>query len=104
MLLLSFILQFLIAAIFGILFWQIFSGRYEGDKIERSLRFRIGEYTIHFHHWLWSSVIFAVFLLNKIYNPIVLGLLSGSIVQGLSYKDRFLIIYKSTDFERLYAR
>lgn len=101
---LSFLAQFFVSTVIGFLFWKFFAGKYEGDKLERSLRPHIGTYRVHIHHWMWSSVILVIFILAKVYNPIFLGLLMGSIFQGLLYRDRFVFIYRDSDFEKIYSK
>jgi cytochrome bd-type quinol oxidase subunit 2 len=101
---LLFIIQFLLSSAAGFLFWKVFSGKHEGDRIERSIRPKIGQYRLHIHHWLWCATLLAIFLVCKFYHPIVLGILVGSIIQGLSYRDRFIIIYRDKDFERIYSK
>ena len=101
---LNYILQFILSAILGFLFWNFFAGKHEGDKLERSFRPRIGQYRVHIHHWIWCGVLLIIFIIIKVYNPILLGLLIGSIIQGLRYKDRFICIYKDVDFEKIYSK
>jgi hypothetical protein len=40
----------------------------------------------------------------KIYDPIALGIIAGALIQGLTYKDRFVIIYKAENFEKIYSK
>ena len=94
--------------IFGMIvafgFWSIFAGKYEGDGIERSIRPKIGIYRIHIHHWIWCTIAFILCVFFEFYNPLILGILVGSITQGLSYRDRFVIFYKDEDFEKIYSK
>lgn len=83
----------IVSIIIGFLFSKIFSGKHEGDKIEKSLRLSIKNYYIHIHHWIWCSILLIIILIINLKNEFIIGLLIGSIIQGLSYKDRFLIIY-----------
>lgn len=100
----SYLLQFLISAILSFLLCKIFLGKHEGDKPERSVKLKIGEYRIHVHHWIWCSVVLITLVLLKIFNPILLGLLTGAIIQGLLYRDRFVVVYKDKDFEKIYSK
>lgn len=100
----GFIIQFLISAILGFVFWKLFSGKHEGDKPARSFRPKIGKYRLHLHHWILGSILLMIFLIMKMLNPIILGLLVGSIIQGLLYKDRFIIMYQDKDFDRIYSK
>lgn len=100
---LSYILPFVACAILGFFLSDYFSGRHTGDNIDRSFRFKAGKYIVHLHHWMWSAAVAAVCLAFEIYNPILLGFLLGSIIQGLTYKDWFLIIYKAENFQKIYS-
>ena len=95
---------FTISAAIAHIFWDLVAGKYEGDKINRSLRFRLGNYWIHIHHWLYSAIILLVLLTLGLFNPILIGLSAGSIIQGLRYKDRFIICYHRKNFEKIYGR
>jgi hypothetical protein len=48
--------------------------------------------------------IIGVLVLLKINNPFFFGVLTGSIIQGLLYRDRFVVLYKKENFEKIYAR
>ncbi len=99
-----YIIYFFISAILGFFVYSLLSGKREGEKLNRSFRFLVGKHRIHIHHWIYCSVILTIFLLSGIYNPITLGLLSGSIFQGLLYKDRFIVFYKDSDFNKIYSK
>jgi hypothetical protein len=99
-----FILLLISFSVMGLAFWNLFSGKYEGDRIKRSLRFLICGYRIHIHHWIYCSIILIILLIIKFYNPIILGFMVGSIIQGLKYKDRFIIVYKDADFKKTYSK
>ena len=94
----------LIGGVLGYGFFSIFSGKFTGDRIERSIRPKIGEYRLHIHHWLWCSAILIVMLLARLYYPLVIGILFGSIVQGLTFRDRFVVFYKDADFDKIYSK
>ena len=52
---------------------------------------------IHFHHWLNISAVYVLLYWKKrhvLENKLLSGFLVGSILQGLSYEDRFSFIYK----------
>ena len=88
-------LLFLLAAIIGYFFAKFTSGPTEGvpGKIP-SLRFNLGQYTIHLHHWLWGSLVGLLLLITGSGHPFIYGLLAGIITQGLTYWDYFYVIYK----------
>jgi len=94
----------LLGFIIGFSFWQFFAGKYEGDKLKRSIRFRVGKYYIHIHHWFIAFVLLVLFNIIDIIHPIIIGFFVGSIIQGLKYRDRFLFIYKISDFEKIYSK
>jgi len=50
----------------------------------------------HIHHWMIFSALYAPFILIKrLRSKFLHGLIIGSIIQGLTYKDRFRIKYHS---------
>ncbi len=50
----------------------------------------------HIHHWMIFSALYAPFILIKrLRSKLLHGLIIGSIIQGLTYKDRFRIKYHS---------
>ena len=100
----SSIILFLISVVIGFLFWKFFAGKREGDRLERSIRPKIGPYRLHLHHWIICLVLLFVLLSLDINHPIFLGLLVGSVIQGLLYKDRFVVFYKDKDFEDIYSK
>ncbi|MFA6042345.1 MAG: hypothetical protein WCV85_02250 [Patescibacteria group bacterium] len=98
------IAQFFIAATVSFLLCKIFLGKYEGDKIGRSIRPKLGKYRVHIHHWIWLSVALIILLVVNVHHPVLLGLIVGSIIQGLLYRDRFIIVYQDKDFEKIYSK
>ena len=54
----------------------------------------INDYKYHIHHWLTFSILLSFLLIGKylknniIFN-IILGLLLGTIIEGLLFEDRF---------------
>src|SRR3989344_102659 len=50
----------------------------------------------HIHHWMIFSALYAPFILIKrLRSKFLHGLIIGSIVQGLTYKDRFRVKHPS---------
>ena len=96
--------SFFIAFAAAFLFWHVFAGKWEGHRIKRSLRFRIRRRYVHIHHWLWSLLGLVALIINWHWYPIWFGAFSGSLVQGLRYRDRFVILYHEKDLERIYER
>jgi hypothetical protein len=95
---------FLLAGAAGIGFWNYISGRFEGDRLERSLRIPVGRYCLHLHHWFYCLGIMAVFYSSDVTGSGVYGFLSGSIVQGLTCRDCHLLVYDRQRSEEIYAR
>ncbi|GDX61776.1 hypothetical protein LBMAG33_0860 [Candidatus Levyibacteriota bacterium] len=55
---------------------------------------------LHLHHWFNFSILYAFLLAIKSIrkkNPFLHGLFLGSIVQGLSYKDRFKFFHSTSE-------
>ncbi|MDA2921815.1 hypothetical protein MYX07_00950 [Patescibacteria group bacterium AH-259-L07] len=83
---------------------RLWSGKYEGDRLKRSLRFLIGNYYIHIHHWLYSLAILVILYFFNIYHPVIYGLLIGFIIQGFTYRDRFIFYYHKDKFDTIYRK
>lgn len=98
------IVKVLASIIIGFIFWKSFSGAHEGERIERSIRPIIFGHCVHIHHWIWCSVILTGLLYSDMTSYFTIGLLVGSILQGLKYRDRFVIVYKPSEFANIYAR
>jgi hypothetical protein len=95
---------FLAAFAAGILFWTSVSGRYEGDRLERSLRLPIGSRYLHVHHWLYCSVLLVMLHLACLSTPFTCGFLVGSVMQGLTYRDWSLLWYEKSQANLIYAK
>ena len=98
------IFKVLAGIIIGYIFWKSFSGRHEGERLDRSIRPVIFGYCVHIHHWIWCAVLLIGLTFGGTTSYFSVGLLIGSIIQGLAYRDRFVIIYKPEDFQKIYAR
>jgi hypothetical protein len=99
-----YVIILILSSIAGYLFWRATAGKYAGDKSERSFIIKFLKYSIHIHHWIWCTVLLVIFLVIKYYNPLLLGFLFGSILQGLTYPDRLVIIYQTMHREKIYSR
>ena len=95
---------FLAAVAAGILFWTSVSGRYEGDRLERSLRLPLGSRYLHVHYWLYCAVLLVLLHLAGFSNPSACGFLIGSVVQGLTYRDWSLLYYEKSQADLTYAK
>jgi len=88
-------LDFIISAIVGFATAKIFSGKKEGKQGRiKPLQFQTKKYTTHIHHWLLGTIILGILLIFNYYNEIIFGFILGIILQGLTYKDFYKIIYK----------
>ncbi|HLD06703.1 MAG TPA: hypothetical protein VJC16_04185 [Candidatus Nanoarchaeia archaeon] len=89
-----------LGALLGYFGVKFCSGGAEGHRGRMpSLRFRLRQYTVHLHHWLFSSLTGVWLFLNReIFSlPIFLFLFGGAVgmtFQGTKYKDWKRIIFK----------
>lgn len=101
-------MDYIFAIFFGILGFGVvyfLSAKHEGGKgILPSMKFQIRGYTFHFHHWFVFFIMLVVLLVMNIYTIFLLAFIIGIIVQGLTYKDRFLFVYRSRDKESIYEK
>ena len=98
------ILLFTIGFILMFIVSSHFSGHHEGHKREKGLYFNIGEYTLYIHHWIWMSILLILGIYLQIINIFIVGILLGGIVEGFTYRDRFIVFYKTKDFEKIYKK
>ena len=79
----------------GFVFAKLLSGKKEGDiGIVPSLRFSYKQYIIHIHHWIWGCLLLLVLFALDYYSDFIYGFLIGLIIQGLTYRDFYKVIYK----------
>ena len=84
-----------LGGIIGFFIAKIFAGKKEGEKgLIGSIKFSIGQYTVHLHHWIIATLVLIFLFSIGVYNNFIYGLLFGIIVQGLCYRDFYKIIYK----------
>jgi hypothetical protein len=84
----------ILSILFGFLIAKYFSGKKEGEEGRiKSLKFNINKYTIHIHHWFFSLLLISLLAIIGVYNDIIYGFLIGLIIQGLTYKDFYKLIY-----------
>ncbi len=61
-----------------------------------NIKIQKGKGHYHIHHWMIFSALYAPFILiRRLRSKFFHGLIIGSIFQGLTYKDRFRIKYRS---------
>lgn len=93
------IIYFFLVALTGFIFWKFVSGKHEGeDGHAHSLRFTFGRYTFWLHHWVYCAIISIVLLVVGIHSLFIHGFLLGGVAQGLTYKDRFYIFFKTKNY------
>ena len=83
----------ILGIIIGFLVAKICCGKKAGDPGLFRLRFNLKKYIVHLHHWLLASIGLIILILLNFYNNIIYGILIGLIIQGLTYKDFYKIIY-----------
>ena len=73
--------------------------KYKNFHILPNVKIVTDEKTYHLHHWATMSVLYwTLFLKKKKFRSKFLhGIMLGSIVQGLTYKDRFSFSYKTIE-------
>jgi hypothetical protein len=99
-----FSLETFFGAIFGYLLTDFFSGKEAGLQGRiKSLAFDLGQWRIHFHHWMWGlGILISVFIINinLPFNHFSYGVLGGMIFQGIScYPDWHRIIMRKKQNE-----
>jgi len=89
------VLNFLIGSFIGFVAAHTASGKHEGENGKLNpIIFKWKGRTFHLHHWLLSSTLLSVSLVAHVYSAFTIGILSAVAAQGLSYKDRFHVVYK----------
>jgi len=86
------------AILAGYLSARPFSGEKEGENGQfwGPMKRDLGNYTIHLHHWVVSSITLITLWSLHFYHNVIYGFLIGIAMHGLSYKDRFKVIYRRT--------
>jgi len=79
---------------FGIIIGYVLM-KYLSSKV-KSIEFSLGNYKIHLHHWLYSSLVLTAMLITDIYSflpALILGVGGGFVFQGIySYDDWYKIL------------
>ncbi len=98
---------FILGFALSFLFFYLAAGRHACDHPARSIVFPFGKYCLHVHHWMIGLIVLVGLFFLGIHDLFIKGLLSGMIVQGLTYPDRFVIFYRKDQYEKIcqkYAR
>ncbi len=86
------------SAIGGYLIAKYSAGKEMGQRGKLpSLKFKVNDYTLHLHHWLYASAIIVAFPAEMGAHITVLFFFIGVIAQGLTYRDFYRIVYRHTD-------
>ena len=66
------------------------------------MRIKVKDYIIHVHHWLYGG--FLIVGLHHFFQShpwphqiVIYGFLVGIVIQGLTYRDFYRIVYKESD-------
>jgi hypothetical protein len=59
-----------------------------------SIKFKVNDYTVHLHHWLYASVIVVAFPGTMRVHIVLLFFFIGVIAQGLTYRDFYKVVYR----------
>ena len=83
------------SSVFGYFLVSLIAGK-KVQEIGRvkSLKVKVKNHVFHIHHWFGSGIILGNLVAINWYNAVVYGLLIGFIIQGLTYKDFYKIIYR----------
>ena len=98
------ILHLFIGVILGYVFFAVLSPDHEGRHLERSVRFLIKDHYVHVHHWIYCSLLILLMIFLGYVNSLIIGFLFGGVLQGLQYRDRFVIICSKDNFKTIYSR
>jgi len=91
------------SAVAGFLLAKFFAGAATGAKGKfGNLRVKVKDRVVHVHHWLYASFLMMGFHHYFTVHPwpheaICYGFLIGVIVQGLTYRDFYRVVYKEQD-------
>lgn len=63
-----------------------------------SLKGAIGPLGFHIHHWFWLTILIVVFVSTQVlpaspWSSFVYGVCAGGVAHGLTFSDRFNLIY-----------
>jgi len=79
-------LEIYLGIVLGYFFGKFLAGKYDGRQRIKSIIFNIGNYRLHLHHWLVSSIILISALFNNFFPffpQLFFGILGGLILQDL---------------------
>lgn len=92
------IILLITGAILGYLISRLLSGAEEGQqKRFKSMKFAVKNYIIHLHHWFLMSVVLIMLWFFNVYSGLILGFVAGTIIQGLTYRDFYRLVYRKRE-------
>lgn len=92
----------ILTAAAGYLITDYLAGDYEGHPGKlKSVRIRVKQYILHVHHWLSASFALYVLPSDAAHKTLIEAFLVGIIIQGLTYKDFYKVIYKAEPVEQV---
>jgi len=91
------IISLVLSAIVGYLIAEYIGGAEEGGPAKiKSIRIKVKDYVLHVHHWLYASVALVVMPSDIGHKTVIEAFLVGVIVQGLTYKDFYKVVYRTS--------
>lgn len=73
--------------------------KFKRVHITPEIKFELRNRFIHLHHWVIFTSVYVVAATSEkvfLHSDMVQGFMLGSIVQGLTYEDRFMLVYRAT--------
>jgi len=84
-----------VALLIGFLAASFFAGEEEGERGRvGSLRIHVKDYVLHVHHWFYAAAIMVALPSNEPHKEVMYGFLAGILVQGLTYRDFYKLVYR----------
>lgn len=89
------IVSLVLSAVLGYFIADYIGGEAEGEPAKiKSIRIKVKDYVLHVHHWLYASVALVVIPADMAHKTLIEAFLAGVIVQGLTYRDFYKVVYK----------
>ncbi len=87
-------LPLILTAVIGFIIAELL-GKHEGHRWKWQLtRVKVKDYTVHVHHWLYASMALVALPSATDHKTIIEAFLVGVIVQGMTYRDFYKVVYK----------
>ena len=88
------IIYLIVGIVFGFLFFTLSSGKKKGKIKNFIVILKTKNHQYHFHHWIIAFLIILILISFGYYNNFIYGFLIGSILQGLTYRDRYKFLMR----------